>query len=75
MQQYRNLSGNSGVLAFETTVDSITIEFRSGGIYLYNYVRPGQVHVEQMKSLAVAGKGLNTYINKYVREQFAYQLS
>ena len=75
MEQYRNLSGNSGVLAFETTADSITVEFRSGGVYLYNYVRPGRAHVEQMKSLAVAGKGLNTYINKYVREQFASQLS
>lgn len=67
MEQYGNNS-ESGVSMYEKTRDSITIKFHRGGTYLYDYTSPGQEHVEQMKSLAVAGKGLNTYINKHVKE-------
>lgn len=70
MRKYANLSGKSGVLSYEIDPDKITIVFDNGKKYLYNYSRPGRLAVEQMKKLAISGRGLNTYINSYVRENY-----
>jgi hypothetical protein len=70
MEKYRNLSGDSGVVAFENGVDYINIQFVSGDVYTYSYKKAGRTHVEQMKILASKGKGLSTYINKYVRNLY-----
>ncbi|MDO8267440.1 MAG: hypothetical protein Q7T32_06360, partial [Moraxellaceae bacterium] len=47
MTPYRNLHGNSNVVSYETTEDSIHVVFRSGTHrnYLYNHVRPGKTAV------------------------------
>jgi hypothetical protein len=50
MQSYKNLSGNSGVLAYESGNDYIKVKFHDGSIYLYNYIRPGMQDVEIMKN-------------------------
>jgi hypothetical protein len=71
MQRYKDLSGSSGVRAFEVLPHAIRIEFKDGGRYLYDHSVPGRAHVEAMKRLALAGQGLATYINRYVREDFA----
>lgn len=71
MQRYKNLGGNSGVTAYEVGEDYIALQFRDGSVYEYNHTRPGQKHVEQMKQLARSGHGLTTYLNKYVRENYA----
>jgi hypothetical protein len=71
MEPYRNLSGNSGVEAFEIHDESIVVRFTGGLTYLYDCVRPGRLHVEQMKRLAREGRGLSTYISQHVREAFA----
>ena len=71
MTRYLNLSGKSGVRAYEIRDQSIVIEFRYKGKYIYNYERPGREHVEEMKRLAVAGKGLSTYISRDVKKRFA----
>lgn len=68
--RYGNLSENSGVIAYEMTDDSITIQFVDGTVYIYNYQRPGRKHVEEMKRLARSGKGLSTYISQHVRENY-----
>ena len=65
----------SGVVAYRIGRDFIVLKYRDGGIYVYNYNRPGREHVEQMKQLAISGKGLTTYINQYVRGAYAFQLS
>jgi hypothetical protein len=75
MQRYGAADGQSGIAAFEIKSDSITIEFRHGGIYRYDRVKPGRLHVSEMQRLARMGKGLNTYINKYVKDNFAEKLS
>lgn len=64
MKQYANLSGNSGVLAYETGPDWIDVKFRNGDTYLYTHDKPGALHVETMKRLAAAGKGLSGYISQ-----------
>lgn len=70
MAKYAN-SGKSGIAAFEIGDDYIIVRFKDGKAYTYNYRHPGKVHVEQMKVLATEGKGLATYINKHVREDYA----
>lgn len=63
MERYRNSSGNSGVYGIETANDYIRVQFSSGQTYRYSYNgKAGTNHVENMKSLARSGSGLNTYI-------------
>jgi len=62
MTPYANLDGGkASALSYELGDDFIWVWFRTGR-YLYNYSRPGQDHVEEMKKLAVAGSGLNSYL-------------
>lgn len=74
MQPYKNLSGTSGVVAFESGDHHIDIEFEGSQRYRYDYATPGKWEVEIMKSLAHTGKGLATFINQNVRERFAAKL-
>jgi len=71
MKRYRNLEGHSGVLAYDIRADAIAVKFAGGDVYDYTYARPGREHVEAMKRLALAGRGLSTYISQHVREQYA----
>jgi hypothetical protein len=73
MTPYRNLSGNSNVVSYEATEESIHVVFKSGRYrnYLYNSVRPGQIVVERMKALAAQGFGLNSYISSVVKDRYA----
>lgn len=76
MQLYKNLSGQSGVIAYEIGNDSIDVKFREiskdgSSTYKYSRSHTGLHHVEQMKRLATAGLGLNSYINKNVRKLYA----
>ena len=68
MNRYRNSGGDSGVSGYEIGIDYIQIRFSTGKIYSYSYRRAGKRHVDQMKILAEKGKGLNTYLNKYVKD-------
>lgn len=71
MERYRNSGGNSGVLAYEIGPDYILIKFSgSYRIYRYSYRKAGQHHVETMKRLAQSGSGLNSYINRYVKNLY-----
>lgn len=71
MQLYANLNGNSGVSRFESGENYIIVEFTTGAIYTYTYLSAGKERIEMMKSLALSGKGLNSYINKYARKLYA----
>ncbi len=74
MEKYKNVAGNSGVIAYEAGADFIKIEFIDGSVYLYSYRNPGKVHVENMKMLAGGGRGLSTYISRYVRVNYEAKL-
>lgn len=73
MTPYRNRNGNSNVVFYELTDDSIHVVFKSGAQrnYLYNHVRPGKVIVDRMKALAIQGYGLNSYIATTVKSNFS----
>ena len=69
MRPYRNLSDESRVLAFEIGDDYIKVMFKEG-IYTYSYMSAGQENIEKMKTLALHGRGLNTFINDYVKNSY-----
>ena len=69
MERYRNTRGDSGVHAYEIGASYIKIMFSgTSGTYVYSYGKAGVSHVEQMKILARNGSGLNSYINRYVKD-------
>lgn len=74
MDIYQNLSGRSNVARYEIGNDCIVVEFGDQSLYLYDHTRPGPSHVARMKQLACAGEGLNTYINKMVRRNYACKM-
>lgn len=67
MNRYRNLGGNSNVSGYETGPDSITVWFNDGGCYIFNNQSAGHSNIQQMKSLASRGQGLNGFINANVK--------
>ena len=72
---YGKHNPKAGVLNYELLDDAIIVEFADHkSRYLYNAEAPGSQHVEAMKHLAIAGKGLTTYINQNVREHYAAKL-
>lgn len=74
MERYLDVSGTSGIVAYEIGPDFIHVKFRAGGTYVYDGTAPGTAHVTRMKELAIAGQGLGTYISKYVRGNYARKL-
>ena len=74
MQPYRNLGGEAGVCAYELGPGSITVQFNDGAAYLYTDRSAGASSILRMQQLATAGRGLTTYINRYVRKGYARKL-
>ena len=74
MERYKNFGGKSGVSAYEIGAESITVQFTSGAVYLYTYKSAGSSNIEEMKSLAVAGQGLNSFISRNVRKGYETKL-
>ena len=70
MERYRNIDGDSGVAAYEVGPDYIRVQFSDGSVYLYTYASAGSHNIEEMKRLAVAGDGLNAFINKNVKKSY-----
>ncbi|HMN78909.1 MAG TPA: hypothetical protein PKA20_03150 [Burkholderiaceae bacterium] len=75
MEPYQDIDGDSGIAAFELGPGSIIVRFHHGGTYLYDASAPGARHVDEMRRLAAAGSGLNTYINRFVRDNYARKLA
>ena len=73
MEPYRNLSGESGAVAYELGPDYIRVQFAGGRVYTYDYRSTGRGEVEQMKRLAQAGRGLCSFISQVVGKHFAYK--
>lgn len=71
MEDYGNINGKSGILAYEAGPDFIRVQFRDNSVYLYTYASADPHSIEQMKSLAAAGEGLNTFINTNVKKAYA----
>ena len=74
MERYKNLGGDSGVSAYEIGAESITVQFNTGAVYHYTYRSAGSANIEKMKLLAVAGKGLNSFITRNVKKGYESKL-
>lgn len=62
MTPYTSTSGKkSGVLAYEIGKDFILVQFQAA-TYKYSYKSCGQSATDTMKRLALASKGLSTFI-------------
>lgn len=72
MRSYGNVSGDSGVRAYELGADFIRVQFKDRGPYTYSYRTAGRAHVETMKTLAQTGRGLSTYISRYVKDRYVH---
>ena len=75
MQRYRNTSGASGVEAYQIQAQAIIVRFRGGATYRYTYAVTGRHEVETMKALALAGRGLSTFISTQVGQRFERMLA
>lgn len=65
---YRDIDRDSNVESYEIGSDYIAVKFNgTARIYVYSYRKAGINHVENMKSLATSGNGLNSYINRNCR--------
>ena len=74
MQRYKNLSGESGVLAYEIGDRAITVRFSGGDRYLYTDQSAGADNIAEMQRLATLGSGLSTYISQVVKDRYACKL-
>ena len=73
MIRYKNINGHSGVLAYELGPDFIRVQFTGGVVYLYTNKVTGRRNVDYMKSLAVRGRGLSTFISTTVKDRYAFK--
>lgn len=74
MQRYLNLNGNSSVAEYTYSSNFIDVSFNDSSLYRYDYNSTGINHVETMKSLANQGRGLCSYIQKFVRKRYSEKL-
>ena len=73
MQIYKNLGGNSNIIAFELGDDYIDVQFNKEMIYRYSYISAGILKVNEMKRLALQGYGLNSYIMRNARINYEFK--
>lgn len=71
MVRYKNTSGDSTVARYHIAKDAMTIRFADDSVYLYTNqsIEPG--NISKMKTLALAGKGLGTFIKTTAKDRFA----
>jgi hypothetical protein len=71
MTTYAN-KNHSGIYRFSEGEDYMLVWFNSNQKhpYKYSYDSAGIKHVEKMRMLARKGKGLNTYISRYVKDLY-----
>ena len=70
-RRYKNLSGDSKVVRYQMEKDSMTIQFADCSVYSYTNQSTDPATISKMKTLALAGKGLGTFINANVKDRFS----
>ena len=77
MTEYLNWNGESGIEAYEIHDDNtaIDIKFANGRVYTYQRENLGEINYNVICELAVAGAGLNAYLNKLRKRNFNGRLN
>ena len=73
MKPYKNLSNESGIARYEILANGIRVHWDSDAVYFYSEESTGIEHIAEMKRFAEKGRGLATYINQHVRENYEYK--
>ncbi|MFI5346553.1 MAG: hypothetical protein ACHQ51_09290 [Elusimicrobiota bacterium] len=68
--RYKNLSGASKVARYEIRKDAVTIRFADHSVYRYTNQSADPANISKMKTLALAGKGLGTFIDANLKDRF-----
>ncbi len=63
---YLNLGGNSDVSGYENAPGVSLVQFMDGSVYTYTDASAGADNIVAMHALAVAGQGLNSFIDAAV---------
>lgn len=71
MTPYKDIDGDSNVSAYDYGSDWIQVQFKDGSVYEYTSSSAGQGNIDTMKRLADAGEGLNSHIQRYVRNGYS----
>lgn len=71
MQRYKNLSRDSGVIAYKLSPGAIIVQFQDGWKYEYTDESAGAAAVASMHRLAASGKGLSGFISANVRKAYS----
>jgi hypothetical protein len=71
VKPYKDRTGKSGVLAYETHDEAIDVTFKDGVTYRYTHASAGWQEVETMKMLAAQGRGLSGFISKHAFDRYA----
>jgi hypothetical protein len=74
MQKYENRGGDSSVLQYQIGPNFILVGFNSGSVYEYTYLSAGTRNIEAMKSLALLGQGLCSFIQRNVRRNYSRKI-
>lgn len=74
MLRYKNLSKDSKVVRYHSAKDAITVRFADCSVYLYTNQSADPENISKMKTLALAGKGLGTFIEKNVKDRFSRKM-
>lgn len=74
MPLYPDLNQASGVARYAEGQDWIELTFKDGRIYRYDAEAPGPRHLAEMRRRARQGRGLLTYVNRFVRDNYARRI-
>lgn len=72
--KYKNLGGKSKVARYELQKDAVNIKFTDGSAYRYTNQTADPKNISKMKTLALAGKGLGTFIDATVKDRFCRKI-
>lgn len=71
MKRYKNANGQSKVVKYHIAKDAVTIRFADASVYIYTNQSTDPATIAKMKELALAGKGLGTYITSHVKDRYS----
>lgn len=71
LNSYANYGGKSGIVSYDIGDDWILVNFTTGSKYLYTIKSTTPDNINQMKQLAHAGKGLNSFIMRVLKTDYA----
>lgn len=71
MAKYANKSGRSNVSNYKSTRGKLNVTFKDDSNYVYTPGSAGPYAMRRMRQLAKRGVGLNGYINRKVKKNYA----